>query len=279
MSRVRTRVWEVLEAAKPGDRLSRLFDISILTLIFLNVGAVVVGTVGAVADRWGNVLWWFELFSVTVFTGEYVGRVWSCTAGPSCHGAIRGRLEFMARPMSIIDVLAVLPFYLPFFGADLRILRALRLFRIVRIAKVGRYYSSLSLIKRVFASKKEELVLTTFLMLMLLVISGSVMYYCEHDDQPDAFPNIPATLWWAVATLTTVGYGDIYPITIVGKVMGSVIAVLGIGMFALPTGILGAGFVEAIQERKSGVRRCPHCGKSLHGNPQDQERATPVRAR
>ena len=165
--------------------------------------------------------------------------------------------------MSIIDLLAILPFYLPFFGIDLRSFRVLRLLRIFRIAKVGRYYSSLNLIKHVFQNKREELILTSVLMVLLLIVSSSLLYYCENAVQPDAFSSIPATMWWAVATLTTVGYGDMYPVTFMGKLCASVIAVLGIGMFALPTGILGAEFVETIQKHKKQKKICPHCGKEL----------------
>ena len=96
----------------------------------------------------------------------------------------------------------------------------------------------------------------------LIIISSSLLYYCEHSVQPETFSSIPATMWWSVATLTTVGYGDIYPVTVLGKLCASVIAVLGIGMFALPTGILGAGFVEAVQKNRR-PSACPHCGKEL----------------
>ena len=155
------------------------------------------------------------------------------------------------------------PFYLPFCGVDLRTLRVLRLLRVIRVAKVGRYYSSLHLIRHGFLAKKEELILTSALMAFLLVISSSVLYYCENAVQPEVFSSIPATMWWSVATLTTVGYGDMYPVTLIGKFCASIIAVLGIGMFALPTGILGAGFVEAIQRHKEPRQICPHCGKDI----------------
>lgn len=259
---IRKRTWEIVEAGKAGDTASRVFDISILSLIFLNVIAVIVGSVGAIQARWGGFLGAFEVLSVVAFTVEYVARLWSCTIDPRFSGHIRGRIRLAFRAMSIIDLLAILPFYLPFCGADLRALRVLRLLRILRVAKVARYYASLDLIKHVFQSRKEELVLTSALMGLLLIVSSSVLYYCENAVQPDAFSSIPATMWWAVATLTTVGYGDMYPVTLLGKFFASVIAILGIGMFALPTGILGAGFVEAIQKKK-GQHVCPHCGKEL----------------
>lgn len=259
---IQKRTWEVVEASKPGDTASRAFDIAILLLIFLNVIACIIGTVQSIQDRWGAFLDVFELISVLVFTVEYLLRLWSCTVDPQFSGSIRGRLRHAVRVMSVIDLLAIAPFYIPFLGIDLRSLRILRLLRILRVAKIGRYYSSLNLIKRVFESKKEELVLSSSLMILLMVISSSLLYYCENQAQPNVFSSIPATMWWSISTLTTVGYGDMYPVTILGKLCASFIAVLGIGMFALPTGILGAGFVEAIQNKKT-KKTCPHCGKEL----------------
>jgi len=257
------RVWELLEVARPGDKIGRAVDIFILSLIFANVIAVIVGTVKTVEARYGAVLDWFELVSIVVFTAEYLGRIWSCVTVQEFKGAVVGRLRFAFRPMPLLDLLAVAPFYLLFTGIDLRFVRVLRLLRIVRVAKMGRYHASLRLIWAVFREKKEELVLTTAIMLMSLVMSASVMYYCENEAQPDRFPDIPSTLWWSVVTLTTVGYGDVIPVTGLGKLAASIIAILGIGMLALPTGILGAGFVEQVQKAKSDRRVCPHCGKSI----------------
>lgn len=260
---IRRRTWEIVEVAKAGDRASRVFDSCILTLIFLNVLAVIIGSVQSIQERFDVFFNGFEALSVAVFTIEYLARLWSCTEHPRYVGRLYERLRFAFRVMPLIDLLAILPFYLPFLRIDLRALRVLRLLRILRIAKIGRYYSSLNVIKQVFLTKKEELVLTSVLMAILLVVSSTVLYYCENTVQPDAFSDIPATMWWAVATLTTVGYGDMYPVTIMGKFCASVIAILGIGMFALPTGILGAGFVEAIQKQREQKTICPHCGKEI----------------
>lgn len=257
---LRQRTWEVVEVAASGDRLSRAFDLAILSLIFLNVVAVILDSVEALHRRMGGFLEGFEAVSVAVFTVEYLARLWSCTIDPRYRGTLTGRVKFALRPMPIIDLLAIAPFYLPLVGVDLRSLRALRLLRLLRVAKLGRYYSSLSLIKNVFRSRKEELVLTTVLMGLLLVVSSSLLYSVENPVQPEIFSSIPATMWWAVATLTTVGYGDMYPITGLGKFLAGTIAVIGIGAFALPTGILGAGFVEEMEKSKQ-CETCPHCGR------------------
>ena len=142
-------------------------------------------------------------------------------------------------------------------------IRMVRLFRLFRLAKLARYSTALRTFGRVFAAKKEELVTTLLFLSLLLLAASCLIYFAEYDDQPEAFSSIPAAMWWGIATLTTVGYGDIYPVTIAGKIIGSVIAVLGIGMFALPTGILGAAFLEEIEEQKTTPKPCPHCGKII----------------
>ncbi len=257
------RVWEIVEVAKRGDRESRAFDVFILTLIFLNVVAVVLGSMRIIVEEYGRLLAWFETFSVAVFSLEYLVRLWSCVQDPRFSRPVRGRLKFAGQPLPVIDLLAVLPFYLPLVGLDFRFLRVLRLMRLLRIAKLGRYSSSLRLIAQVVRGKREELIMSSCVMAMLLVLSSCLMFYCENEAQPKAFPDIPTAMWWSIVTLTTVGYGDVYPVTTLGRLLGAVIALLGIGMVALPTGILGAGFVEAVQKRKRPAQRCPHCGKEF----------------
>ncbi|MCE5278070.1 MAG: ion transporter [Planctomycetaceae bacterium] len=142
---------------------------------------------------------------------------------------VLGRLRAAASPMMLIDLLAILPFYLPFIDADLRFLRSLRLLRIFRLAKIARYSNALQTLGRVLGNHKVELAATGFVMLILLILSSTLMYYAENDAQPQAFSSVPASMWWAVATMTTVGYGDMCPVTPLGKVLGSFIAILGIG--------------------------------------------------
>ena len=262
---IRKRIWEIVEVAKENDWASKAFDIFIVNLILLNVLAVILDTVPSMNIRFGSFFNIFEIFSIVIFTLEYLARLWSCVEDCQYRHPIYGRLKYSMRFMSIIDLAAFLPFYLPFLGLDLRFLRILRIFRIIRAIKIGRYFDSLSLIGNVFKEKKEELILSGGILLLLLVLSSCIMFYCENPTQPDAFPDIPSTMWWAVATLTTIGYGDVYPKTIMGKIISSVIAILGIGMFALPTGIIGSGFVEEIQKRKDQKSViCPFCGKTIN---------------
>ncbi|MEX0717649.1 MAG: ion transporter [Planctomycetaceae bacterium] len=257
----RRRVWEIVEVARPGDRLSRAFDIAMLALIFLNVLAVVLESVRPLRAAWGPFFIAFEAVSVAVFTVEYVARMSACGVVPRFRG-VRGRVRYALTPMAIIDLLAVLPFYLPFVGIDLRFMRSLRLLRILRVAKLGRYFRALNLLGDVVRKRRDELVVTTALLALLLVMAACLMYSFENEAQPDVFSDIPSTMWWSVVTLTTVGYGDIYPVTAAGKICGAAVAILGIAFFAIPTGILGSGFVEEMHRRKE-VARCPHCGKEL----------------
>lgn len=260
---IRKRVWEIVEIAKPGDVVSKYFDIFILALIFLNVLAVILESVESLERRFHLAFEIFEFFSVAVFSLEYIARVWSCVVLPKYANPITGRIQFILHPLSIIDLASVLPFYLSFLAVDLRVIRMLRLLRIFRVAKLTRYSSVIRLFGRVFKDKKEELALTFMLMLGLIILVSSLMYFAEHEAQPDKFPDIPSAMWWSVVTLTTVGYGDIYPVTTLGKVLAGLSAILGVGMFALPTGILGASFVEEIQKEKAPRKCCPHCGGEL----------------
>lgn len=282
--RLRHRTWEIVAVAEEGDTASLVFDLGILSLILLNVALVIIGTVPWIEARFAESLYAAEVASVVIFTIEYVLRVWSCVEAPDYAAPVAGRLRFMATPLALIDLLAVAPFYLPFFGIDLRFLRSLRLLRIFRIAKVGRYVPAFYSLRNVVVRKKEELLLSFSVLAVLLILSASLMYYAEHEAQPEAFSSIPATMWWAVATLTTVGYGDVYPITTLGRILASASAILGVGLFALPAGILASGLQEELQVLKDRrrmlgatvelsedaaeaesepVRRCPHCGTRL----------------
>jgi voltage-gated potassium channel len=260
----RQRAWEILEAVRPGDLPSRIFHGFILLLIAINVAAVIVGSVRSVQASHGRLLEFIEVFSVAIFTIEYLVRLWTCVSQPEYAAPLTGRLKFAVRPLPVIDLLAILPFYLEFLPLDLRVVRALRLFRLFRIAKLGRYSKTIRLFARVFTTRKEELVISASVMVVLIILSSSFIYFAENQAQPDKFPDIPSAMWWSVVTLTTVGYGDVYPVTPLGKFLAAVIAMLGIGMFALPAGILGASFVEEIEKQKAGTPCCPHCGKEIN---------------
>lgn len=263
---LKTRIFGILE---PGDEDSKYFDPFIMSMIVLNVIAVVLETVSWIYARYAAIFHAFDLFSVAVFSVEYVLRLWTCTMDPRFRDPIRGRLHYAITPMAIVDLMAVLHFYLSFMLPEMRFLRALRLFRLFRILKLARYSESLQTFVDVLKLEKEQLVVMLFSILVLLIVSSSLMYEAEHEAQPDAFSSIPAAMWWGIVTLATVGYGDVYPITPIGKLIGSLVVLLGIGLFALPTGVLATGFAEVLRRRKEGMQKdgkptvCPHCGRII----------------
>lgn len=246
------RIVEILSDETENDFPSKVFNIFIMVLILLNVIAVILGTVKSFSSKYESFLYYFELFSVIIFSIEYALRVWTCTAIEKYSHPMKGRFRFIISPFAIIDLLAILPFYIPFLiKIDLRGLRILRLFRMFRLFKMGRYLESLRLIAFVLRSKKEELVLSVVTMILLLLLSSSLLYVVESDIQPESFGSIPAAMWWGTAALTTVGYGDVYPVTTTGRILAAIIAIMGIGMFALPAGILASGFSEALAHRSN----------------------------
>lgn len=286
---LKERTREILAATKPDDRASQIFQIFIITLIILNVTVVVLATVETLRRRYGTFYRLFETFSVVVFTIEYVLRVWSCTAEEKYSHPVTGRLRFMVTPAALVDLVAIVPFFIPrLTNIDLRAVRALRIFRLFRLLKLGRFSSSIDVFSDVLSQKKEQMIVAAFAVVILLVFSSSAMYFVEKRVQPDHFSSIPATMWWGVITLTAVGYGNVYPITTLGKVLGGIICFLGIGIFALPAGILASGFQEALNRRMgsdddndeeederdkpkrpsvedlSEHNFCPCCGQRLH---------------
>lgn len=232
-------------------RYSRLLDLLLISLISLNVLAIILESVSSFNHRYERALYWFEAFSVVVFTIEYLLRVWSSVelVGFNDKGAVKARLRYMMTPLALIDLLAILPFYLSiFFAVDLRFLRVIRL---LRIFKLTRYSGAMNLLLSVFREEAQAFMAAFFVLLMLLILASSGIYLLEHEVQPDDFGSIPDAMWWAMATLTTVGYGDVVPITPIGKLFGGMITVIGVGMVALPAGILASGFADQVHRRRS----------------------------
>jgi voltage-gated potassium channel len=266
MEKIRTVVHQILDPREGNELYDRAYDFFSVSLIFLNVISVILETEPAVFNEYSSIFVAFETFSVTVFTVEYVLRIWTCTMDDEFKNPLSGRIKYALTPLLIVDLVSILPFFLPMIiPLDLRFVRALRLFRLFRLLKSARYSDSLLTLGYVLKSRKEQLIITAFATMILVVFASSLMYFVESEAQPDKFSSILATMWWAVATLTTVGYGDLYPITPLGKMLGSVIAILGIGLFALPTGIIASGFADAVQKVHGAKKRCPHCGEIIEG--------------
>ena len=263
MSRVKHKLFEILEQDVDPGLLSKSVDGFLLALIVSNIGVVILESVVSLRESYGTFFEDFELISVAIFSVEYVSRMWICNFRQEYQGAL-GRVRYALTPMAIVDLLAVLPFYLPLFITfDLRMLRLFRLLRLLRLLKVARYSSSMRLFQQVYTMKKSELTMCLLAIMFMLVLASSLIFLVENEAQPEAFSSIPAAMWWGVATLTTVGYGDVTPITPIGKFFGSIIAILGIGLFALPAGVLGSGFVVAMRRHETSTFFCPHCSKEI----------------
>ncbi|MFY9801209.1 MAG: potassium channel family protein [Methanoregula sp.] len=255
-------VFRVIEKAPDGFHPAKYFNYFMVFLILLNVTIVVLETVRPVHARYLVEFEIIDIISVAIFTVEYVLRLWVSTLHEEYRNPVTGRLRFAVEPHMIIDALAVLPFYLPFLiPMDLRFLRLLRLFRIIRILMLGRYSTAVNTFHHILVRKKEELLLAASLLFIAIVLSSSLMYYAEHEAQPETFSSIPDSMWWAVITLATVGYGDIHPITAMGKLLSGIVVLVGIAIFALPTAIFASGFIEEIR-RKHEIY-CPYCGKKI----------------
>ena len=246
---LRTRIYKIVESTHPDDLHGQWFDYFIVALIITNVIAVILETVEGLYVAYTEFFTGFELFSVAVFTVEYLVRLWVVvdSSNENYRHPFNGRLRYAVTPMALIDIAAILPFYLSLLiPVDLRFMRV---FRLLRLLKLTRYSTALQTLGAVLYDQRRTLGASIFVMLILLVFSSSIIYLVEKDAQPEAFSSIPKAMWWGLATLTTVGYGDVTPATGIGKVFGATIMVLGIGMAALPAGILATGFATEMQKR------------------------------
>ncbi|UDQ98253.1 ion transporter [Lentisphaerota bacterium WC36G] len=234
---------------------SRLFNYGIILLIIINILAVILQSVNVIEKKFDKGFLLIEDISIIIFTVEYIIRF------IALKDKYKRSWYYFFSPMAIIDLLAIMPFYLPFIGIDLRFMRIFRIFRIIRVAKLVSYISVLELFKRVVKKEKDALILTSFIMITSIIISSVLIYYAEYEAQPSKFSSIPASMWWAIVSLTTIGYGDMYPITVIGKTIASIMALIGIAIIAMPTGIISAAFIAEINYKNR--QKCPHCNKSL----------------
>jgi voltage-gated potassium channel len=267
MSGLQKTVYEILEGEEKRNVIRRIFNIFIVIAILLNIVVIILDSVKSYHDQWGQAFMITNVACVAVFSVEYVFRIWSCTVNPKYKHPLYGRLGYGVTPLPLIDLIAILPFYLPFIGIDLSYLRILRIFRILRIAKLGRYSESLKIMGAVLKERKEQLIAVVLILVMFVIVASAIMYDVEGDNGTEGFENIPKCMWWSIVTLTTVGYGDVVPTTPLGKFFGGLISISGIVFYALPTAIIGAGFIQELQKRKKLKKKediiCPHCGKKI----------------
>ena len=263
---MRRRVYEILTEPRPDDRVGRVISFALLALIAANVVASVVETDAEIRASAPQFFHDFELVSVVIFTIELVLRFWSCSADPELGGGLRARLRLALRPMSIVDVLAIVPslFELLMHGLfDLRFLRVLRLLRVFRMLRVPRVSRAFSTLVRVITSRRAELGITLAFVIVATLVAAGVMYLVERGEAGTQFTSIPRAMWWAICTVTTVGYGDLVPMTAVGRFVAGVVAFIGICAIALPVGILSSGFVDEINRKNREAITsppCPCCG-------------------
>lgn len=249
-------------------RAGRIFGVFLMTLIAANVVAEMAETLPRYAND-KDAMHYFHLFeavSIYLFTFELLIRIWACTEDERFRHPVKGRLKFCMQPLTLLDIAAVLPFYLPkFTSIDGRALRTLRLLKLFHLTKAGVYSRSVQRMGRVLKENRANLLVIVFAVLLLLVISSTLVWHAEHEVPGTKFISIPATLWWAINTMVPVGYGDMVPVTDMGKVWASITAVLGISLFVLPAAVLAGAFSRDMRGESgdANATTCPHCGKTL----------------
>ncbi|GAA6165477.1 ion transporter [Pelagimonas sp. KU-00592-HH] len=244
---LRARVYWWLERPDRNADGPLLLEIALIALISLNVGAVILETVAPIYARWKLAFDLFETVSLLVFTAEYLARLWVASENPE----VRSRRDWATSPLAVVDLLAILPAVLGMlFPLDLRILRTLRM---LRLLKLTRYSPALGMLLAVFEEEAGAFLAGFFILVLMLIFASSGAWLAEHEAQPEAFGSIPSAMWWAVATLTTVGYGDVTPVTVAGKIFGAIITIVGIGMAALPAGIIASGLNDQLHRRRASL--------------------------
>jgi voltage-gated potassium channel len=248
--RLRRRAYNILEVGSTASRLAIAFDIFLVALIVANVVAAMIETVPEYGAAYRDQFTIFEVVSVAIFSVEYLARLWSSVEDPRYYGLgpFWGRVRFAIQPVALIDLLAVGPSLVGLFigTADLR---ALRVFRLLRILKIVRYSPALTTLTEILVAERRALLGTLLLLMCVMVMAAEAMYLIESADNPKMFGNLPQAMYWAITTLTTVGYGDNYPITPLGKLVAGITMIMGLGLFALPVGIVATNFVTEIHRR------------------------------
>ncbi|GGK23112.1 hypothetical protein GCM10008955_15770 [Deinococcus malanensis] len=267
----RARLYAFLD---PGDGMhmgERLFNALLAILIVSNVAVTIMSTVPGVYEVYGPLIRAFDLSCAVVFGLEYAARLYVTPLRPGYEDGWRGMLRYALTPLPLIDLLVIVSLLLP-GSAALASLRGLRLLKLLSLLKLGRYSDSLQLIGRVVRRRAGELFTTVLIVVVLVFIAASLLYQVESSAGTKGFESIPQALWWSVVTLTTTGYGDVYPQTSLGKAAAGMIMLFGVGMVALPAGMIASGFAEELSRLRmqeeavpeSRTRFCPHCGERLH---------------
>ena len=247
----RRRVSEIVEAGAANDLVSRTYDIVSTLILLINVAVTILYTFDQAEARYGDALLFIEALTVAFFAVDYFLRLWTAPFIRPNLSEGRATWKYFISFTGLVDLLSFLPYYLPFFfPTGAAVFRLFRVVRVFRLFQINAYYNSLNVITEVISSKRQQLVSSVFILVVLMVASSLAMYSVENAAQPEVFSNAFSGIWWAVSTLLTVGYGDIYPITNLGKIISIGITFLGVGMVAIPTGIISAGFVDQYSRLK-----------------------------
>jgi voltage-gated potassium channel len=264
LRRLRAQLFAILHAPEPGNRTARWVNYFLAALIIANAVAITLETVPGINRALDRTLWWLEAISTAIFVVEYVARVWTCVEQQHLSRPIRGRLRFALQPLALLDLIAVATYWTPW---DLRFLRVVRLVRLLKIFHLYEFEAALDRLTVSLARRKELLFVSVTLMALFVYLAASLLYQIEHARQPEVFTSVPATFWWASVTFNTIGYGDMVPLTSLGRLFAALVSVFGIGVFALPTAIVIAAIIESSAVGAPYVcEACGHRGTTEHSH-------------
>ncbi|MGZ4849376.1 MAG: ion transporter [Halobacteriota archaeon] len=274
LDNLKARIYDILDFEETADSIEWVVTVFLIGLILLNVIVAILDTVQELS-QFKALFHRIEVISLAIFTVEYGLRAWSITVNPKYQAPLKGRLLYLLTPIALIDFVAIFPSYIALYtgitAIDFLFLRSIRLLRVLRVFKLGRYNDAFSTVQRVVITRRAEFFAVFFVGIIVVILSASVMYMVEFNNPSGQFDSIPETMWWAIVTLTTVGYGDMIPITPIGKMIGSIIALIGVAFVALPAGIMGAGFVEEFQKLREKKQQTTQ-KSSLSGSVADEIR-------
>ena len=266
---IKKQTYRILQSDENNYIPSIIFNWSIIFLVVTDVFTTIIETL-SLSEHVLLIFHIVEVFTVIIFTIEYILRIWTADLVYAQKKPVTARFRYAFTLMMLVDIMAIAPFFLHFiFPIKAGVFRVFRILRIFRLLKVNQYVKALSHVGEVLKKKALLLFISTLIIFTLMIFSSILMYTVEHDVQPEVFENALSGLWWAVTTLTTIGYGDIFPVTILGKIFGTLFTLLSIGLIAVPTGIISAGFIEnnpetgEKNEKRKNKRYCPYCGENI----------------
>lgn len=249
---LRQNIFALLNPTPHSYEVNKYIDYVVILAVLTSVICIILETVQEVNSVWSTEFKTLDILTVTIFSIEYVLRVYSCCEIQSYSKPIRGRMLYIFSPSALIDLLAISPFYISLIVNKSIDLRFLRIFRLTRLLKLTRYTGTLNTLLKAVQREKYVLMAAAFMMILMIILTASLGYMFEHDTQPDKFESIPASMYWAVITLASVGYGDITPITPLGRLMTVIVSFVGIGIFAIPAGLMASSFTDQLRlDRKT----------------------------